>query len=166
MLLLLLLLLFVCSTDAEGRLTLADALWFAQEKAGATVSGGCGRPRPLTLQATGTLGSSDVHGSGLNHVTATGPVCGMEPGAASCVTHLIITSLGTALEGRDQGCIITQEVSGLGFRAKVRFPLCCCICWVTHLEGGAHARTKSRTISQEQPVVGTKSCTHGPWLSL
>lgn len=27
-----------CSTDAEGRLTLADALWFAQEKAGATVS--------------------------------------------------------------------------------------------------------------------------------
>lgn len=26
------------STDAEGRLTLADAIWFAQEKAGATVS--------------------------------------------------------------------------------------------------------------------------------
>jgi leucyl aminopeptidase len=31
------LLLCIRSTDAEGRLTLADALWYAQEKAGATV---------------------------------------------------------------------------------------------------------------------------------
>jgi len=28
--------------DAEGRLTLADALWFAQEKAGVEVRGGFG----------------------------------------------------------------------------------------------------------------------------
>lgn len=29
----------VNNTDAEGRLTLADAIWYAQEKAGVTVSG-------------------------------------------------------------------------------------------------------------------------------
>ena len=30
----------VNNTDAEGRLTLADAMWFAQEKAGVEVGGG------------------------------------------------------------------------------------------------------------------------------
>jgi hypothetical protein len=43
----------VCSTDAEGRLTLADALWFAQEKAGATVSCGCSRPDSWTVHFEG-----------------------------------------------------------------------------------------------------------------
>lgn len=32
----------VNNTDAEGRLTLADALWYAQEKAGAKVCAVCG----------------------------------------------------------------------------------------------------------------------------
>lgn len=34
----------VNDTDAEGRLTLADALWYAQAKAGAQVRGACLQP--------------------------------------------------------------------------------------------------------------------------
>lgn len=36
----------VNNTDAEGRLTLADALWYAQEKAGAKVRTFDGSSRP------------------------------------------------------------------------------------------------------------------------
>lgn len=36
----------VNNTDAEGRLTLADALWFAQEKAGAEVRSARRRRQP------------------------------------------------------------------------------------------------------------------------
>jgi hypothetical protein len=55
----------VNNTDAEGRLTLADALWFAQEKAGATVSG---RRR----QGSGQRRSSPLYQPALNGHNARG----------------------------------------------------------------------------------------------
>lgn len=74
------LLLQVNNTDAEGRLTLADALWYAQEKCGvksvvdiATLTGACmvalgNQVSPLGLpyvfcRATSGPGSPDLSGS-------------------------------------------------------------------------------------------------------